>query len=896
MFIGYKNIWRTQTATQGSVTFTAISNSLAGSNNVNMRQLRQSKVDGDRLFAISGDNRFFRSDNVLGSTPTWTELTASLPGSGTLRDVETDPFDNNGVWISRGNRIYKSTTGGTSWTDVTGNLPNLAFNTIVADPLSDGGLYVAGSSGIYYIDNTLTTWVTFATNFPDNVPTRELDIYHPPGNWQGSRIRAATYGRGLWESDLYSTANQLPLAFLDVSIDSSDICSTDTIQLWNNSAYGVDSSKWTISPATGVTYVNGTSDTSMNPQVVIDEVGQYSITLVVENANGSDTASVNNTIEITGGLSFPWFDNFDPNSPCGTGGCVTNCNLSNWTNVTNGTEDDVDWRVDVGGTPSGSTGPSVDLNPGTSTNNYLYLESSGCANQLALLESPCISLENVSNPEVKFGYHMYGWNAWMGDLDVDVLSNGTWTNVWSESGENKGDQWNLDSTNLNAYVGQSIKFRFAGYTGSGWQADLAIDDIQLTAGPKADFIATDTFPCVDQLVNFVDQSTQSPTNWLWTVTPNTVSYVNGTNPTSQNPKMRFEEAGIYQVSLLASNQYSSNTVTKTGYIEVIVPHAHLISNDSNNAFCPEEEVVLNVTDTVFTAHDFYKNDTLVQFGLTTIYTPGLVQHGDQFAVEVTNLDGCMGYSDTIEITIHDSPVSDILSSDDDNEICDGDTVTFSASNALLSNYEFHLNGTSVQSSSTSTYTTDALIANDYVSIEFIDSNGCTGGSDSIMTVVNPIPPTPGIAAILDSLECSIPAEMYRWTFDDSTINQSTQRIGKNGDGIYQVRIYEGGCWSDWSEPFIITGFAGIDDLSIKVYPSPTTDFVYVEFLNAPISPNARIRLIDMAGNLIYDGETNQNAGNPLNTISLRDVASGVYSIVISVNDKNYAVPIVKESR
>src|SRR5690606_37377846 len=136
---GYKNVWRTNSAKSNNVSFVAISNSLAGSNSTNMRQLRQSKMNGNRLFAIRGDNKFFRSDNALSSNPTWIDLTSNLPTSGTLRDVETSPTNNNIIWISINNQIWKSLNGGVSWSNITSNLPNISHNTIIADPLSNGG-------------------------------------------------------------------------------------------------------------------------------------------------------------------------------------------------------------------------------------------------------------------------------------------------------------------------------------------------------------------------------------------------------------------------------------------------------------------------------------------------------------------------------------------------------------------------------------------------------------------------------------------------------------------------------------------------------------------------------------------------------------------------------------
>jgi len=48
--------------------------------------------------------------------------------------------------------------------------------------------------GVYYRDNTMNDWTPFTTNLP-NVEISEFEIHEPT-----NKIRAATYGRGIWES------------------------------------------------------------------------------------------------------------------------------------------------------------------------------------------------------------------------------------------------------------------------------------------------------------------------------------------------------------------------------------------------------------------------------------------------------------------------------------------------------------------------------------------------------------------------------------------------------------------------------------------------------------------------------------------------------------------------
>ena len=86
--------------------------------------------------------------------------------------------------------------------------------------------------------------------------------------------------------------------------------------------------------------------------------------------------------------------------------------------------------------------------------------------------------------------------------------------------------------------------------------------------PVAAFSAAATTVCEGASTVFTDASTNTPTGWTWTFTPSTVTYINSTTSTSQNPDVQFDADGTYQVQLTASNASGSDDEIKTAYITV----------------------------------------------------------------------------------------------------------------------------------------------------------------------------------------------------------------------------------------------------------------------------------------------------------------------------------------
>jgi hypothetical protein len=76
------------------------------------------------------------------------------------------------------------------------------------------------------------------------------------------------------------------------------------------------------------------------------------------------------------------------------------------------------------------------------------------------------------------------------------------------------------------------------------------------------FVTVDTF-------NFTDRSQPFATSLNWQITPTAgVSFVGGTSASSRNPRVVFRQAGLYNVSLIATNNFGSDDTTAPNAISI----------------------------------------------------------------------------------------------------------------------------------------------------------------------------------------------------------------------------------------------------------------------------------------------------------------------------------------
>jgi photosystem II stability/assembly factor-like uncharacterized protein len=137
----------------------------------------------------------------------WQNISPGIMSSYNITGITVSNTNANTVFISvagyisfvdsSAQKVLKSTDGGLTWSNITySGLPHVPTNCIVYQNNSPDAIYVGTDYGVYYSDNTMSSWIPYTTGLP-NVKVSELDIQYAAG-----KLRAGTYGRGLWETDL----------------------------------------------------------------------------------------------------------------------------------------------------------------------------------------------------------------------------------------------------------------------------------------------------------------------------------------------------------------------------------------------------------------------------------------------------------------------------------------------------------------------------------------------------------------------------------------------------------------------------------------------------------------------------------------------------------------------
>lgn len=188
---GYQDVLR---STNRGDSWTKISNNLTGG--ANLQHITIAPNDSKTIYTSNGSN-FYRTFDTGAN---WTKKASP---AGDITRITVSPTDAKTVYITtnggNGKRVFKSINGGDSWTNITLNFPNDVNAICIAyEKGTNEGLYVGSPIGVFYKNASLSQWIYHGQGLP-NTEVNDISIAYG-----AKKVRAGTWGRGVWECDLYS--------------------------------------------------------------------------------------------------------------------------------------------------------------------------------------------------------------------------------------------------------------------------------------------------------------------------------------------------------------------------------------------------------------------------------------------------------------------------------------------------------------------------------------------------------------------------------------------------------------------------------------------------------------------------------------------------------------------
>ena len=408
------------------------------------------------------------------------------------------------------------------------------FTVNMYDSFGDGWngnhLDLFDTSGTLVFSTTFTTGSFATDSFCLDITSSCYDVFCGDGFWQGEVtweivndtgaivLSGGAPYNGTFGNCVYGCTDPTAINYdATATVDDGSCTSCDIMTLIMNDSFGDgwNGNRWQLVDLSGNVYYDTTLTTGSTDTLSVCVLAGNCYEVVVGGGAWQGEVSWSlldnsGTTVLSGGAPYsgnyvgsgcvygctePLADNYDATANLDDGSCSYAACLAADTSESfetgslgawqQSTDDNFDWSVGVGFTPSFGTGPSFAYDG----SSFLYMESS-FPNYPALSASiytPCVDLSAWNNPSFVFAYHMYGLD--MGTLMVEVSNDGglSWDSVWALSGD-QGDQWYQASVDLTSYSGNAA-VRVTGTTGAGYTSDFALDLLRFQELP--------VFACTD---------------------------------------------------------------------------------------------------------------------------------------------------------------------------------------------------------------------------------------------------------------------------------------------------------------------------------------------------------------------------------------------------------------
>jgi photosystem II stability/assembly factor-like uncharacterized protein len=152
----------------------------------------------------NGSGTAARVQVTTNSGSSWTNVTASPLPNRTVTRIVVDPASSGRAWVLTSGyntntpgtpgHVFLTTNRGASWSNRSGNLPDIPVNAGVVNPANPNHLIIGTDLGVFETTDGGTTWVQQNTGMA-NVAVADLDL-----RAADNVLFVATHGRGMFRS------------------------------------------------------------------------------------------------------------------------------------------------------------------------------------------------------------------------------------------------------------------------------------------------------------------------------------------------------------------------------------------------------------------------------------------------------------------------------------------------------------------------------------------------------------------------------------------------------------------------------------------------------------------------------------------------------------------------